>query len=226
MNARPSLQQRRRLPLRVSAPVSVDGARRASLAAVPPRQQSADARRSRPVRARRRLSRSAVDERDADDGAEERASTPILARSPMRRMPWISAALAVGDETEEDGQRQQRDGAGVLVAAEGQHCDRARRTATSSQRAEQRRARRRCGAAPPRCGRCARSSPEPTASAIWRTPLLLMPISATLRARSTIEAYDAHQAEARRAEQHRHGLGAHDADEQVQRRRAADQRTT
>ena len=32
-------------------------------------------------------------------------------------------------------------------------------------------------------------SPEPTASAIWRTPLLLMPISAILRVRSAIDPY-------------------------------------
>ena len=44
-------------------------------------------------------------------------------------------------------------------------------------------------AARPRFGQSAPVSPEPTASAIWRTPLLLMPIPAMLWARSAIDPY-------------------------------------
>ncbi len=103
-------------------------------------------------------------------------------------MPWMSALWPAGHFPAPHGDSEQRDSGGLIGACRTSPSKSAPRGRTAARR-------RRARAAPTTRRRTAAvvamrlSSPDPTASAICRTPLLWMPMPAKLWASSATELY-------------------------------------
>ena len=148
-------------------------------------------------------------------------NTPIFVKSAIRRMPCISAGLAIGNELAEDRQCQQRYRSGVFDVTKaqlGDRCGQKREKRSPGDAKHDRGAaqhRHRGGDAPRVAG---------------RDRLCDLAHAAAVDAHADDAAHQVddgherpHQAEARRAEHHRHGFRAHDADQDRQYRSSANQ---
>ena len=114
-------------------------------------------------------------------------AAPIRARSPMRRRPWINAAWPSETILKKTASESHAT-APACSSLPNVHTAIGREKATiASVPSSARPTAMRRSAITVRA--ICRSSSEATASAIWRTPLLLTPIWATLRTTSAIEAY-------------------------------------
>ncbi len=127
-----------------------------------------------------------IDDHNAGYRTEQRAEHAHLGE--IRNPPGAleQGTIPSCDKPEQDRQREQCHGPGVIVVSERKY---------RSLPAEDRKQRRACTSParqpyvviPSPCGRCGHSRRELAATAIWRTPLLLIPIPARATTTSTME---------------------------------------
>ena len=146
----------------------------------------------------------------------------MRARSPMRRMPWMSAAWPSLIERSQTASASMATGPANRLLP-NVHSETGRRNTTSSDRAEQAENHRR----PPQDR--GRSGNPRRLSRAGRLGDLAHAAAVDAHAGDAVReivdrAVQPDQADAGRAQQHRHRLGAHDADGDVHDRRAADDR--
>ena len=162
-----------------------------------------------------------VNERDAGEGSEQRAEYGNPGEVGDSSKALYQRALAVGDQAQEDGNRQQRHRIRACVGAEGHGGKRSREQHQQerTERAEN------DGGAPQHDHRSRDSVRVPGAGRLGDLAHAAA-VDAHLghAARQVGDgAVHAHQSETRRPEQHGHRLRPHDADRHIQNRRAADE---